>query len=141
MLFLKLLFSGPPRQGKTTTRRRLIGEILNLISANESSSVQPSTGVIESGPDIIVKRLFSGAIVVNEADWCLLKTFTDEARTLFQILVQSKKTKDDATNSTEDMVDSQSVKSPSLATADVPHIVDLFKKASAQPKFWENVQY
>ena len=143
MFFLKLLFCGPPRLGKTTTRRRLIGEILNLLSANESNSVQPSTGVVEFGPDIIVKRLFSGAVVVDEVDWCVLKTLLDEARTLFQILAQRKKTKDDATNSTpaEDMTNFQSLKNRSVSNADVPHIVDIFKKASAQPKFWENVQY
>ena len=35
MLFLKILFSGPPRLGKTTALRRLIGEIIDLLSANE----------------------------------------------------------------------------------------------------------
>ena len=36
LLFLKLLFIGPPRLGKTTARCRLMGEIADLISANEA---------------------------------------------------------------------------------------------------------
>ena len=38
--YLKMLFFGPPRTGKTSMRRRLVGEIKNL--ANEP--VQTSTG-------------------------------------------------------------------------------------------------
>ena len=48
--YLKVLFFGPPRTGKTSMRRRLVGEILNL--ANEP--VQASTGTAEHY-DVIVK--------------------------------------------------------------------------------------
>ena len=41
--YLKFLFLGPPRSGKTSTRRRLIKEIVNLMSLGEASK---STGVI-----------------------------------------------------------------------------------------------
>ena len=48
--YLKVLFFGPPRTGKTSMRRRLVGEIQNL--SNEP--VQVSTGTAEAY-DVIVK--------------------------------------------------------------------------------------
>ena len=50
--YLKMLFFGPPRTGKTSMRRRLVGEILNL--TNEP--VQASTGTAEVH-DVIVKQV------------------------------------------------------------------------------------
>ena len=48
MRFLKLLFSGPPRLGKTTALRRLVGEIIDLLSAGEAKLVHSITGAVES---------------------------------------------------------------------------------------------
>ena len=48
--YLKVLFFGPPRTGKTSTRHRLVGEIKNL----ENEPVQVSTGTAERY-DVIVK--------------------------------------------------------------------------------------
>ena len=48
--YLKVLFFGPPRTGKTSMRRRLVGEIQNLAK----KPVQASTGTAEMY-DVIVK--------------------------------------------------------------------------------------
>ena len=59
ILSLKILFSGPPRIGKTSARRRLEGEIVDLMSAGEADLVQPSTGAVESGSGMIIQGVSS----------------------------------------------------------------------------------
>ena len=49
--YLKFLFCGPPRAGKTSARRRLVGEILNL--KNEENPLSISTGTAESSNVIV----------------------------------------------------------------------------------------
>ena len=49
--YLKVLFFGPPRTGKTSMRRRLVGEIVNL----KGEPKQRSTGTAE-GYDVLLKR-------------------------------------------------------------------------------------
>ena len=39
MLFLKILFSGPPRLGKSTSLHHLMGEIIDILSAGEAERV------------------------------------------------------------------------------------------------------
>ncbi len=51
MLFLKFILLGSPRLGKTTFRRRLMGEIVDINSSSEST--QPSTGAVETGNLVI----------------------------------------------------------------------------------------
>ena len=82
MLFLKILFSGPPRLGKSTSLRRLMGEIIDLLTAGEAERVHPSTGAVEVKPDVIVKKVSSSTAVVTEAEWCAVESHTDEARML-----------------------------------------------------------
>ena len=57
--YLKVLFFGPPRTGKTSMRRRLVGEIQNL--ANEP--VQASTGTAEVHEVIVKKVTISTAVI------------------------------------------------------------------------------
>ena len=52
--YLKFLFYGPPRAGKTSARRRLVGEILNLESDKNQLSI--STGTAE-GTNVIVQQV------------------------------------------------------------------------------------
>ena len=94
LLFLKFLFSGPPRLGKTTACRRLMGEIVDLMSAGEADRVHASTGAVESGSNMIVKRVSRGTALVTKAEWCAAKSSTDEARMLFLLLEQSMETED-----------------------------------------------
>ena len=94
MLFLKFLFSGPPRVGKTTALRRLIGEIVDLMSDGEADRVHASTGALQSGSNMIMKSVSSSTAVVTKAEWCAAKSRTDVARMLFLQLEKSMKTED-----------------------------------------------
>ena len=218
MRFLKMLFSGPPRLGKTTALRRLIGEIIDLLSAGEAQLVHSSTGAVESKRHMIVRTLSTTTAFVADAEWCAVNNHIDEAVMLFQMLQQSLETKHVPSTSTPgmDKMDIQSMETkhvpststpttdkmdtqnldtkhipststpaidkmdaritetattttlttaqqqqqqqqpiqrpktteptlpkPSLSTPpnDIPVVVELFKKASAQPKFTENMQH
>lgn len=65
LLYLKFLFLGPPRSGKTSTRRRLIQEIINLRSLGQPST---STGVAETS-NIIIKKLISEYSSIANSNW------------------------------------------------------------------------
>ena len=72
---------GPPRSGKTSLRRRLIGEIINLI---DQATDQPSTGAVDAH-NVVVKlaeekmtssivklteeKMTSSAAVISETTW------------------------------------------------------------------------
>ena len=70
--YLKVLFFGPPRTGKTSMRRRLVGEIQNL----SKEPPQASTGTAEVH-DVIVKlfegRLSSLTTVITKSKWSSVK--------------------------------------------------------------------
>ena len=98
LLFLKFLFVGPPRLGKTTVRRRLMGEITDLISASEADQHHPSTGAVESCRSMVVRNVSNTTAVVTQADWSSVVTqaewssvenLSDEARILFHYYVNS----------------------------------------------------
>ena len=174
MLFLKFLFSGPPRLGKTTALRRLVGEIADLMSAGEADRVHASTGAVESGSNMIVKSVSSSTAVVTKAKWCAAKSLKDEARMLFLQLEQIMETEDapPTTSTSTSAADEVATRttgeataatptttphhplemaseprpptlspSPPPPTADIPLIAELFKKASEQPEFLEEMQH
>ena len=89
LLFLKFLFVGPPRLGKTTARRRLMGEITDLISASEADQAHPSTGAVESGHNMVVRNVSNTTAVVTQAEWSSVESLSDEARILFHNFVDS----------------------------------------------------
>ena len=93
LLFLKILFSGPPRQGKTSARRHLEGEIVDLMSAGEADLVQPSTGAVESGSGMIVQSVSSSTAVVTEAEWHAVKSLEEEAGMLLHNLADDMETR------------------------------------------------
>ena len=66
--YIKLLMFGPPRSGKTSLRRRLIGDIINLID----QAILPSTGTVDAH-NVIVKladeKMTSSAAVISETTW------------------------------------------------------------------------
>ena len=88
LLFLKFLFLGPPRLGKTTACRRLMGEIVDLQTAGEAEKAQPSTGTVESG-SVIVRSVSNTTAVVTQSEWSAVKSLEDEARMLFHNLVDA----------------------------------------------------
>ena len=94
LLFLKFLFVGPPRLGKTTARRRLMGEITDLISASEADQAHPSTGAVESGHDMVVRNVSNTTAVVTQAEWSSVENLSDEARILFHNFVDSIEARD-----------------------------------------------
>ena len=67
--YLKFLFFGPPRSGKSSTRRRLIKEIVNLSQLGVPSI---STGVAETN-DVIIKKLASEPAVIAGSQWRSMK--------------------------------------------------------------------
>ena len=66
--YLKLLMFGPPRSGKTSLRRRLIGDIINLID----QAFQPSTGTVDAR-NVVVKldeeKMTTSTAVISECSW------------------------------------------------------------------------
>ena len=174
MLFLKFLFSGPPRLSKTTALRRLMGEIADLMSAGEADRDHANMGAVELGSSMIVKHVSSSTAVVTKAEWCAAKNHTD---ILFLQLKQNMKTEDSSpttttTSTSTPTVDRVATRTTGEATAatpsrtphqpleraseprpttplpnsppptaDIPLITELFKKASEQPEFLEEMQH
>ena len=64
MRYLKFIFFGLPRSGKSSTLRRLIREIVNL---REVGGVSKSTGVAESS-EVIIKKLTSAPAAIIKSD-------------------------------------------------------------------------
>ena len=65
LCYLKFLFLGPPRSGKTSARRRLVGEIINLSRLDQPSK---STGVAETN-DVIIKKLVCESTAIVNSEW------------------------------------------------------------------------
>ena len=84
--FLKMVFIGAPRLGKTTMRRRLTREIDDIDSAGEAE--QPSTGVLEPEHNVIIKNFSSTTAVVTPSEWSATKGILEETRMLFQFIYQ-----------------------------------------------------
>ena len=88
--YLKVLFFGPPRTGKTSMRRRLVGEIENLAKLKEpvqastdtaevcdvKEPVQASTGTAEVC-DVIIKvedKITTSRAIVTKSVWSTVKS-------------------------------------------------------------------
>ena len=77
--YLKVLFFGPPQTGKTSMRRRLVGEILNLAK----EPVQASTGTAEAY-DVIVKlvedKIATSTTVITKSKWSTVKALLGKVK-------------------------------------------------------------
>ena len=82
--FLKMVFIGAPRLGKTTMRRRLTREIDDIDSSGEAE--QPSTGVLEPEHNVVIKNLSSTTAVVTPSEWSVTRDISEEARMLFRFI-------------------------------------------------------
>ena len=69
LTYLKLLFFGPPRSGKSSMRRRLMKEIINLSKLGTPSV---STGLAETS-DVIIKRIASEQAAIGGSQWWSMK--------------------------------------------------------------------
>ena len=67
--YLKFLFIGAPRSGKSTMRRRMLHEIVNLSSLGQPSV---STGVAETY-DVFVKKMSSESAAISHSQWWSLQ--------------------------------------------------------------------
>ena len=76
MQYLKFLFFGPPRTGKSTARRRLVQEIVNLDSLGKPSA---STGVAEAN-DVIIKKLTSEPAAISGSQWWSMKKSKEDGQ-------------------------------------------------------------
>ena len=83
---LKCLFTGPPRTGKTTLKKRLLKEIRNLISLGKPS---PSGG-IESPISVVIgeTRERVTAFMESDVDWQTQCDLLDEAQTVLGFIHQ-----------------------------------------------------
>ena len=67
--YLKFLFLGPPRSGKTSVRRRLVREIINLSQLGQPSK---STGVAETN-NVVIKKLVCESSAIVNSTWQTLQ--------------------------------------------------------------------
>ncbi len=81
------MFSGPPRQGKSTTLRRVMKEIIDLKSAGETEKIHGSTGTVECCPNMLVKNRSDPE---RGANWTIALNLTDEACIIFHKLKDSR---------------------------------------------------
>ncbi len=81
------MFFGPPRQGKSTTLRRVMKEIIDLKSAGETEKIHGSTGTVECCPNMLVKNISDPE---RGANWTIVQNLTDEACIIFHRLKDSR---------------------------------------------------
>ena len=84
---VRLVHAGIPRSGKSTTIKRLVGDILNILD------ISPSTGVGKQEGQIIVTRKMNSDMVAigKSSEWSRLKGFIKEDSLLKQLLKTKKK--------------------------------------------------
>lgn len=78
MRFLKFLFIGPPRTGKTSMRKRLTGE-MDDIKSIASDKEEPSTGAVEVPRKVVIRKVTSSTALVTKCKWSATEDLTDEA--------------------------------------------------------------
>ncbi len=93
LLSLKLMFLGPPRQGKTTTRRRVTKEIIDLMSAKEEEQIHGSTGTVECCSNMLVQGTSDTTTADKGTHWTIVQNLTEEASLLLHSLRKGLETK------------------------------------------------
>ncbi len=83
LLSIKFMFLGPPRQGKSTTRRRLMKEIIDLLSAMEEEQIHGSTGTVECYSNMLVQGSSGPTTADRTAYWTIVQNLIEEAALLF----------------------------------------------------------
>ena len=80
---------GLPRSGKTSFRRRLMGEIINILRAmSQSGKVESSTGIAESSIQIIRTVCLELGAILSTKEWITIKDFNEEICMLNQLIHQ-----------------------------------------------------
>ena len=92
LLIAKVIFLGPPGRGKTVTRRRLFGEIVNI---SEEEGEQPSTGVIDAHTFVVKQSTDRTTGVLNPGDnWRSITVLKDEKQLLCKLCHWAQENKD-----------------------------------------------
>ncbi len=92
LLSIKFMFLGPPRQGKSTTRRRVMKEIIDLQSAKEGEQIHGSTGTVECCSSMLVQGSSDPTTPERRADWTIVQNLAEEASLLFHSLKDNLET-------------------------------------------------
>ena len=77
-----IMMNGLPRAGKTTTKDRLLGRILQLLE------VSPSTGVVEPSLKVTISELPRSSGMVSGSQWTVL-SLDDESLNLVSAILQA----------------------------------------------------
>ncbi len=89
LLSLKFMSLGPPRQGKSTTLRRIKKEIIDLLSAKEEEQIHGSTGAVQCCSNMLVQGKSDPTTAERTANWTIVKNLIEEASLLFHTLKDS----------------------------------------------------
>ncbi len=89
LLSLKFMSLGPPRQGKSTTLRRIKKEIIDLLSAKEEEQIHGSTGTVECCCNVVVQGKSDPTTAERSINWTIVKNLIEEASLLFHTLKDS----------------------------------------------------
>ncbi len=103
LLSIKFMFLGPPRQGKSTTRRRLMKEIIDLLSALEEEQIHGSTGTVECCSNMLVHNMSDPTTAERKAYWTIVQDLIEEASILFHSLKNSLETESTAEATAESL--------------------------------------
>ncbi len=96
------MFLGPPRQGKTTTRRRLMKEIIDLLSAMEEEQIHSSTGTVQCCSNMLVQGSSGPTTADRTAYWTIVQNLIEEAALLFHSLKDSLEVESTTSEATAD---------------------------------------
>ncbi len=77
---------GPPRQGKSTTLRRIKKEIIDLLSAKEEEQIHGSTGAVQCCSNMLVQGKSGPTTAERTTNWTIVKNLIEEASLLFHTL-------------------------------------------------------
>ncbi len=102
LLSLKFMFLGPPRQGKSTTRRRLMKEIIDLLSAKEEEQIHGSTGTVECCSNMLVQGSSDPTTGDRTAYWTIVQNLIEEASLLFHSLKDNLEVESTTSEATAD---------------------------------------
>ncbi len=80
---------GPPRQGKSTTLRRIQKEIIDLLSAKEEEQIHGSTGTVQCCSNMLVQGKSDPTTAERTTKWTIVKNLIEEASLLFHTLKDS----------------------------------------------------
>ncbi len=80
---------GPPRQGKSTTLRRIKKEIIDLLSAKEEEQIHGSTGTVQCCSNMLVQGKSDPTTAERTTNWTIVKNLIEEASLLFHTLKDS----------------------------------------------------